>query len=74
MVQFPGGFVELGTDDRTAAYDNERPRHAVRLQPFWIDVDPVTNGAFLEFVEAGGYRRRDFWSDAGWAGSRGRAV
>jgi iron(II)-dependent oxidoreductase len=67
MVLFPGGFVELGTDDRSAAYDNERPRHAVRLRPFWIDVTPVTNAAFLEFIEAAGYRRRELWSDAGWA-------
>src|SRR5689334_972533 len=25
MVRFPGGGVEIGTDDRSAAYDNERP-------------------------------------------------
>ena len=67
MVRFPGGDVELGTDDQTVAYDNERPRHRVRLKPFWIDVTPVTNRAYVEFVEAGGYRRRDWWSDAGWA-------
>ena len=29
MVRFPGGAVEIGTDDRSAAYDNERPRHVV---------------------------------------------
>ncbi|MGH7507762.1 MAG: DinB family protein, partial [Longimicrobiales bacterium] len=29
MVCFPGGEVTIGTDDRSAAYDNERPRHAV---------------------------------------------
>ncbi len=67
MVSFPGGFLELGTDDQSAAYDNERPRHQVRLRPFWIDVTAVTNWAYLEFVEAGGYRRREWWSDAGWA-------
>ena len=67
MVRFPGGMVELGTADRAAAYDNERPPHAVHLAPFWIDVTPVTNGAYLEFVEAGGYRRREWWSEAGWA-------
>lgn len=67
MVRFPGGFVELGTDDRSAAYDNERPRHSVRLRPFWIDVTPVTNAAYLEFIEAGGYRRREWWSELGWA-------
>jgi iron(II)-dependent oxidoreductase len=67
MVRFPGGAVELGTDDRTAAYDNERPRHAVALAPFWIDVAPVTNGEFLTFIGDGGYERRELWSDAGWA-------
>jgi iron(II)-dependent oxidoreductase len=67
MVYFPGGEVELGTDDRLTAYDNERPRHRVRLAPFWIDVAPVSNGEYLAFVEAGGYERREFWSEAGWA-------
>ena len=67
MVRFPGGVVRLGTDDRTAAYDNERPAHDVELAPFSIDVYPVTNGEYLEFMRAGGYARRDFWSDAGWA-------
>src|SRR6266850_2467677 len=33
MVRFPGGRVEIGTDDRSAAYDNERPAHAVELAP-----------------------------------------
>src|SRR5690349_20628173 len=31
MVRFPGGRVEIGTNDRSAAYDNERPGHAVEL-------------------------------------------
>jgi iron(II)-dependent oxidoreductase len=67
MVRFPGGRVEIGTADRTAAYDNERPPHAVELRPFLIDATPVTNGAYLEFMEAGGYDERRFWSGAGWA-------
>jgi iron(II)-dependent oxidoreductase len=29
--------------------------------------DPVTNGEHLGFVEDGGYRRRELWTDAGWA-------
>ena len=37
MLRFPGGPVEIGTDDRSAAYDNERDRHVVQLAPFWID-------------------------------------
>jgi gamma-glutamyl hercynylcysteine S-oxide synthase len=65
MVRFPGGRVEIGTDDRTAAYDNERPRHLVEVAPFEIDVHPVTNGHYLEFIEAGGYARPELWSEAG---------
>lgn len=66
MVRFPGGRVTIGTDDRTAAYDNERPRHTVALAPFWIDAHPVTNGAYLAFMEAAGYETRRWWSEAGW--------
>lgn len=66
MVRFPGGTVEIGTDDRSAAYDNERPRHAVTVAPFWIDVDPVSNGDYLVFIAAGGYATREYWSEAGW--------
>jgi iron(II)-dependent oxidoreductase len=67
MVRFPGGPVEIGSHDRSAAYDNERGRHTVQLAPFWIDVNPVTNGDFARFIQAGGYRTREYWSDAGWA-------
>lgn len=67
MVRFPGGRVPIGTDDRAAAYDNERPRHVVEIAPFRIDVTPVTNGQYVEFIDDGGYRRRELWSDAGWA-------
>lgn len=66
MVLFPGGRVDIGTDDRSAAYDNERPRHAVELPAFWIDLDPVTNRDFLRFIAAGGYETREHWSEAGW--------
>lgn len=67
MVRFAGGLVQLGTDDRSVAYDNERPVHAVEVAPFAIDVYPVTNGDYLEFIRDGGYSRRDLWSDGGWS-------
>jgi iron(II)-dependent oxidoreductase len=67
MVRFPGGLVDLGTDDRSVAYDNERPRYRARVRPFWIDQAPVSNAQYLRFIEAGGYHRPELWSDAGWA-------
>ena len=67
MVSWAGGRVRLGTDDRATAYDNERPAHEADMAPFSIDVFPVTNGDYWEFMRDGGYRRREFWSDAGWS-------
>ena len=49
------------------AYDNERPRHAVELGAFRIARRPVTNATWLHFTEGGGYQRREWWSDEGWA-------
>jgi iron(II)-dependent oxidoreductase len=67
MVRFPGGPVVIGTSDRSAAYDNERGQHRVYLEPFWIDINPVTNGDFEAFIAADGYSTREYWSDAGWS-------
>ncbi|MCA9739340.1 MAG: ergothioneine biosynthesis protein EgtB [Gemmatimonadetes bacterium] len=67
MVRIEGGRVDIGTDDRSAAYDNERPCHTVELQPFEMDVAPVSNRAFARFVDAGGYHDASLWSSAGWA-------
>ncbi len=66
MVRFPGGEVTIGTTDRRAAYDNERPRHRRTLPPFWIDVAPVRNAGYLAFMEDGGYERAELWTEAGW--------
>ena len=67
MIRVPAGEYTIGTDDRSAAYDNERPRHPVRVPAFWIDRAPVSNADYLAFVEAGGYTLRDYWSPEGWA-------
>ena len=62
----PGTMVHLhGTDDRSAAYDNERPAHRMTLAPFWMDAHPVTNGEYLAFIEDGGYREQAHWSEQG---------
>ena len=65
MVEFAGGSVTIGTDDVSAAYDNERPRHAVELKPFLIDRAPVTNARYLAFMADDGYLRDELWSAAG---------
>jgi iron(II)-dependent oxidoreductase len=65
MVRIDADGASIGTDDCQRAYDNERPRHVVRPAPYWMDRTPVTNGDYLEFMNDGGYQRRELWSEAG---------
>jgi gamma-glutamyl hercynylcysteine S-oxide synthase len=62
----PAGPFVMGTDDRSFAYDNERPAHVVESARYRIDLAPVTNGQYLSFMLDGGYRRRELWTDEGW--------
>ena len=66
MVLCTGGRVRVGTDDRTASYDNERPAHELSLTPSSIDVAPVTNATYHLFVDDGGYDEPAHGSEAGW--------
>ncbi len=67
-VAVPGGRWRIGsTSEDGFIFDNEKWAHDAALQPFKIARAPVTNAEFAAFVEAGGYRTREFWSDAGWA-------
>ena len=60
-----GPFV-IGTDTEPWSFDNERPAHVLDLPAFWIDSASVTNAAYIEFIEAGGYQNATCWSDDGW--------
>jgi iron(II)-dependent oxidoreductase len=64
-VLVPAGTFVMGTDTERWAYDNERPAHEVELPAFRIDTTPVTNRAYLEFVESGAYADDALWTRAG---------
>jgi iron(II)-dependent oxidoreductase len=67
-VAVPGGRWLLGsTESDGFIFDNEKWAHETPLAPFRIGRAPVTNAEFAAFIEAGGYRAHDLWSDAGWA-------
>ena len=74
MVRFPGGTVPIGAAAYSPTWPDERPEHPVELEPFWLDVTPVTNGDFLTFMGAGGYVTPDYWSEAGWEWVRGVGI
>jgi len=67
-VDIPGGRWRLGSRPTDGfVFDNEKWAHAIDIAPFRIAKAAVTNAEFAAFVEAGGYRAREFWSAEGWA-------
>jgi ergothioneine biosynthesis protein EgtB len=66
-IDFAGGVCEIGYAGDGFAFDNESPRHREYLEPFQLADRLVTNGEYLEFMEAGGYRRPELWLSLGWA-------
>jgi ergothioneine biosynthesis protein EgtB len=65
-IAFDGGLVDIGFSDTGFSFDNESPRHRVYLQPYALASTLVTNGEFLAFIEAGGYRNPALWLSEGW--------
>jgi len=62
-----GGEHEIGAPglERGFSYDNERPRHTVELAPFEIDRTPVSNGAYIAFIEDSGAEPPLYWQRDG---------
>ncbi|MFH8568310.1 ergothioneine biosynthesis protein EgtB [Streptomyces sp. NPDC017993] len=66
-VLVAGGPFTMGTSTEPWALDNERPAHRRLVPAFLIDTTPVSNGAYLRFIEDGGYDEPRWWAEEGWA-------
>lgn len=66
MVWVPGGTFTMGTNEQ-AAYSQEKPAHAVKVNGFWMDATEVTNEQFKAFADATGYvtvaERKPDWEE-----------
>lgn len=60
------GIYEIGYTGNNFCFDNELGRHKVYQQKFEIAANPVTNGEYLKFINAGGYSNFNLWHDDGW--------
>jgi iron(II)-dependent oxidoreductase len=67
LIEIPAGECTIGALSDGFAYDNERPRHWTDVRGYLIGRAPITNATYLRFVEGGGYERREWWSEEGWA-------
>ncbi len=65
-VRFDGGLTEIGHDGAGFCFDNELPRHRQFVAPFALASRLVTNGDYLAFIDAGGYRDPALWLAEGW--------
>jgi gamma-glutamyl hercynylcysteine S-oxide synthase len=63
----PGQRWMLGSTPGGLVPQPERWAHDVVVPEFEIDAQPVNWARYGEFSDDGGYDRREFWSDAGWA-------
>ena len=68
MREVPGGVVKLGKrqDDLTFGWDSEYGHLEVEVKPFLASQYLITNGEFLEFVQAGGYNNVNYWHTESW--------
>lgn len=64
-----GGKIQLGKSRDCPSYgwDNEYGERHANVRPFEASVSQISNGDFLEFVKAGGYREEKYWSEEGWS-------
>jgi gamma-glutamyl hercynylcysteine S-oxide synthase len=68
-VHVAAGEYEIGAGPTGFAYDNERPRHRIELAAFEIDREPVTNGAYVDYLEETGAEPPLYWErdgEDGW--------
>lgn len=66
-VEIEEGLYEIGHDPEDGfSFDNETPKHPVYAAEFSIQRRLITNGEYLEFIEAGGYRDPALWLSQGW--------
>lgn len=66
-IKFDEGMVKVGNKGKEFTYDNEHPRHRTFVQDYELADRMITNKEYLEFMNAGGYDRSEFWLDEGWS-------
>ncbi|SHG99421.1 ergothioneine biosynthesis protein EgtB [Winogradskyella jejuensis] len=60
------GLYEIGHKGKDFCFDNEQGLHKVYIHNCEISKSLVTNGEYLEFIEAGGYSNFNLWHADGW--------
>ena len=77
-IELAGGEFLMGSppEGKGFVFDNEKWAHPQRIERFAISATPVRNSDYLAFVEAGGYRQPQWWSESGqaWLAASGQTM
>jgi ergothioneine biosynthesis protein EgtB len=60
-VPFEEGIHSIGHEGDCFAFDHERPRHRVFIEPFTLSDRLVTAGQWAAFIDDHGYTRPELW-------------
>ena len=69
MIPVDGKDVVLGkpVDFPSYGWDNEYGTRTVSVPNFQASKHMITNGEYWQFVSEGGYRKKEYWCEDGWA-------
>lgn len=59
------GQYKIGYNGNGFCFDNELGQHTVWLPAFEMAKELITNAEYLEFIEAGGYGKHEYWHAEG---------
>lgn len=63
MVLIPAGELSMG-NHHDVGDDEEKPKHTVYLDAFYMDVYEVTNAQYRKFMDATGHNSQYYWNDS----------
>ncbi|MCX6343588.1 MAG: formylglycine-generating enzyme family protein [Armatimonadetes bacterium] len=70
MISIPAGSFLMGNsgvgNDKKYSNPTELPKHSVTLSAYSIGKYEVTRGQYKQFIKAGGYSNKSYWSNEGW--------
>ena len=68
FIKINEGYFYQGVDEgeKLLAFDIEKPKFRNFIKSFYIADIPITNLMYLNFIENGGYVKKDIWCEDGW--------
>ncbi|MBP1663858.1 MAG: 5-histidylcysteine sulfoxide synthase [Bacteroidetes bacterium] len=68
MIPVGGSVVVMGKPENHHFYgwDNEYGKYEERVEDFRASKFLISNGEYLKFIQDGGYRTPEYWTEEGW--------